>query len=30
MHHICDISPIDSVGGYMLVSKVKPCMCMFK
>lgn len=24
------ISPIDSVGGYMLVSKAKPCMSKFK
>jgi hypothetical protein len=23
-------SPIDSVGGYMLVSKAKPCMSKFK
>lgn len=32
--HTCivstDISPIDSVGGYMLVSKIKPCMSKFK
>ena len=24
------ISPIDSVGGYMLVSKAKPCMSKYK
>lgn len=30
---VCDlenISPIDSVGGYMLVLKAKPCMSKFR
>lgn len=27
---ISHISPIDSVGGYMLVSKAKPCMSKYK